>query len=210
MCTYNMSQFSKPTHCTSIVPCEDCDRCKTFMDICALPNSTPWSLFKEDLIVNHLLLEYKKKQDSEDLNRRRELLGLKIKQNKKHHFITISLDPKKLIIPDELNPKFKYKYLDESIFCYEFFGKELQFHPHIHMLVEAYDNGKIIPKSTIVRDFSRALKVDNNFIDVKSEPWLYNKRRAYILGDKKEEKMEQINMDREYRLKNNIDEYYTI
>lgn len=205
-----MSQFKNPTPCRSQIPCEDCERCYTYMEICALPNTVSWELLKQDLIDNHLFLERKKKQELEDLDRRRELLGLKIKLNKKHHFVTISLDPKKPINTDELNPKFKYKYLEESIFCYEFFGKELQYHPHIHMLVEAYPNGKIIPKSTILRDLSRALKVNNNFIDIKSEPWLYNTRRSYILGDKKEEKKEQLNMDKEYRLKNNIDEYYTI
>ena len=206
-----MSQFQKTTSCKTIIPCDDCERCKMFKDICSDPRSAvTWEEYKSDLIDNHLMLQYQKIKETEDLDRRRELLGLKVKKNKKHHFVTISLDPSKTPNIDSINSGLTYKYLHDSIFTYEFTGSEGQFHPHIHMLVEAYPDGKIIPKSTILRDFARYFKLKNNFIDIKSEPWAYNTRRAYILGEKKTLKELQVQEDAVYREKNHIDPYYTI
>lgn len=200
-----MSQYSKPTNCEGkIIPCEECDRCKFFMTACQ-EGLVSWEDLREDLITNHLIQEHKKKQEKKDLDRRREILGISIQTNKKHHFVTASLDPKKVVNVEEINSKLNYKYCKDAIICYEFNP-----HPHFHMLVEAYDNGKIIPKSTIVRDLSRALNLKPNFIDVASEPWNYQKRRGYLLGDKKNEKLELIKKDRLYREKNNIDEYYIL
>lgn len=171
------------------------------MEVCQ--EGISWEVFREDLITNHLLQEHRRKKEKDDLDRRRQLLGLTISQNKKHHFVTISLDPKKEIKIDYIKSKLKYKYLQDAVWCYEHHP-----HPHIHMLVEPYANGKIIPKSTIIRDLSRAFKLKSNYVDVASEPWNYNKRRGYIMGDKKDEKKELVEKDREYREKNNIDEYY--
>lgn len=207
-----MSQYQKPTSCKTIIPCDVCERCRAFQDVCNSSKSqVTWEEFKSDLIDNHLIAQYQKLKETEELNRRRELLGLKTKQNKKHHFVTISLDATKGCPNiDAINSGLTYKYLHDAVFCYEFYGAELQFHPHIHMLVEAYSDGKIIPKSTIIRDFTRYFKLKQNFIDVKSEPWAYNTRRGYVLGEKKDLKEEQVKKDAEYREKNNIDLYYTI
>jgi len=206
-----MSQYSKPSNCEGkVTPCEECDRCKMFIEVLRYNDPISWEEFKQDLEDNHLIREKKLKQEKERLDKRREFLGLTINTNKKHLWVTISLDPTKDVNVDEINAKFKYKYLKDAIYCYEFHGASMEFHPHIHMLVEAYTDGKIIPRTTIIRDFSRALKIETNFIDVKNEPWLYTKRRAYVLGNKKEEKLNQVCADAEYRLEKNIDEYYTI
>ena len=133
-----------------------------------------------------------------------------------HSFVTISL-PKELYMND-FSEKVKRiidnntgakSFGDREIkFCLEFYGKELEMHPHAHVLIK----GNGMDKAKIIRAFSRGFDIKPNFIDYKGgkKHDLYQKRVNYINGDKVERKQKQIEADEKFRVKNNINNIYYI
>jgi len=133
-----------------------------------------------------------------------------------HSFVTISL-PKELYMND-FSEKVK-RIIDNNTgakcfgdreikFCLEFYGKELEMHPHVHLLIK----GNGMDKAKIIRAFSRGFDIKPNFIDYKAgkKHDLHQKRVNYINGDKVERKLKQIEADEKFRVKNNINKIYYI
>lgn len=99
----------------------------------------------------------------------------------------------------------KNKPYRKYAYTLEFYGKELQYHPHIHLLYEI--NGS--KRSADIKQFMRKFGVANNFVDIKeiSEKELKDKL-CYIKGEKQESKIEQVEKDILLKQKNNLKNYY--
>jgi len=128
----------------------------------------------------------------------------------RHLFLTISLDPKNFDseqIPDWL-PDLSI-IQNHAIWCFEFYGKDLKFHPHIHLLIKTT---KKLDKKRIIQKLSSKFNVARNFIDYKTgnNKHLFNKRVNYIKGIKSSLKNAQINADQKFRDEKNIKDFYTL
>ncbi len=123
-----------------------------------------------------------------------------------HQFITVALPNEYCLSTLKHNlMNISYSYLTNALARVENFsnvGENL----HIHILKKGN-----YQKSKIIRDLSRTFKVDKNFIDVvssKSTVKYFNTLR-YIKGEKvDEEKMENVELDKQWRQDNYIDEIY--
>jgi len=142
-----------------------------------------------------------------------------------HLFITIALPNLPLDFIDKREKVLEYlgnlrkvsdlKYLQNNtgIGTMEFFSLEpklkmLKENPHIHILYK----GKLakFDKARVIRDFSRAFKVKDNFIDVKYTdiPELYTTREEYIKGIKRKEKCLATERDIVERKELEIENYF--
>lgn len=142
-----------------------------------------------------------------------------------HLFITIALPTLPLEFEEKREAVLEYlgkvkkltqlKYLSNysAMGTMEFFSLEkklkmLKENPHIHLLFK----GKLakFDKARIIRDFSRAFKVQSNFIDVKYSdiPELYETRTEYVKGNKKKEKCLATEKDILERKELDIENYY--
>jgi len=127
-------------------------------------------------------------------------------EDKPHQLITVAL-------PNDYDIEKIKKYINHphtwcrgilSIERYSKVGENL----HLHILKEGIYN-----KTKIVRDLSRKFKIATNFIDVRrgNEQTDYDNRLSYIKGDKVDEaKMESVQKDKEWRIANNLENYYLL
>jgi hypothetical protein len=115
-----------------------------------------------------------------------------------HYFVTISLPP---------NIKFEetnlIKEIKEIKYCHHHTKGIFEYipHPHIHLLIKH----KYINKYNLIKSFSKKLKVEKNFIDVKfsTDAVHYTNRENYINGEKTStEKQELVSLDNIYKEKN--------
>lgn len=134
---------------------------------------------------------------------------LNFKSNR-HIFITISLNPKKF------KPESIVDWIPDlpciqnhAIWCFEFFGKNLKFHPHIHLLIKT---NKKLDKKRIIKKLSSQFKINENFIDYKTgnNKHLLTKRVNYIKGIKTCIKDACLNADQKYRDEKNIKDFYSL
>lgn len=100
-------------------------------------------------------------------------------------------------------------------YCYERFTKEGE-HTHVHMLVELNKTGTVAMSKFLddvykKKSLKSLLKVDYKFSWAKD----FNKRcqsravcLAYIMGNKIDEKMENVGKDLEFRQNNNLEPFY--
>lgn len=131
-----------------------------------------------------------------------ELRGIK-----KHMFVTISL-PKKMYdygaIP-KLIGNFQNDYMSGSYFCIEFAGKDLGFHPHIHMLIP-----RLVDRTRLIRDLSKKFNIGKNFVDIGlRDNSLYLQRLDYIKGNKRDKKIPQVEEDKLVRMKYELKDFYS-
>ena len=139
-----------------------------------------------------------------------QIQEIKKETSYRHIWITISLSEKvdiekmKSFDPTILNCKGT-----ETKWCLEFYGKELQFHPHIHLLIRTL---KKLDKKRIISKLTKHFTIKNNFVDYEfsNSPMMYNKRDEYIQGIKKSEKAEQVKLDSAFRALNNIPQFYEL
>lgn len=125
-----------------------------------------------------------------------------------HQLITIAL-------PNDYNIEklkksiqtLKYKYIINGKLCVENYSDSGKTNLHIHILKE-----KTYTKSKIIRDMARRFKVAPNFIDVATgrDPVLYNTRLDYVLGNKTDKKMEDVEKNKVWRKENKIKDVYYI
>lgn len=101
------------------------------------------------------------------------------------------------------------------MYCYEY-NTGQGAHPHVHMLVELQRTGTVALSSFMDDVYKKQGLKENLKIDYKFS-WAkdYKKRcrnraicQAYILGNKIEEKVENVENDRLWRTNNNLEEYY--
>lgn len=92
---------------------------------------------------------------------------------------------------------------------YEFYGKNLQYHPHIHLL---WQTNTKLDRKRIINKVAKYFSIEKNFVDYQYGCYkhLYNKRLDYISGIKRTEKKEQLDKDKEFREQNNLDCYYAL
>lgn len=163
-------------------------------------------------IADHSFEKWYERNESSKYLLEKQLLKLKQKALKdllphKWRYITITLpkdkQPKevfKLISSLSKNKPFK-----EHIYCMEFTGAEMQYHPHIHMVYTKV--GKLChDDKAILRKF----KIDKNYLDYSNN--IDEKQLKgilmYIMGLKQKDKMEQVNKDIDILKKNNLRKYY--
>lgn len=128
----------------------------------------------------------------------------------RHIFITISLPTNiDITLMKEFDPDLMNLNPLECLWCLEFYGKDLQYHPHIHLLMKTQ---KKLDRKRIIDKLSKMFDVAPNFIDYKfgSTKLMYNKRLAYIQGDKTETKSAQLIKDEKFRVENNIKSHYKL
>lgn len=124
-----------------------------------------------------------------------------------HQMITVAL-------PNDYDVKRIKSYIQKphkwnkgSILSVERYSKSGE-NLHVHILKKGYYS-----KTKIIRDLSKKFKVASNFIDVRrgTEPVDYNNRLSYLKGFKKDdEKMESVQKDKEWRIKENLRDFYEI
>jgi len=138
----------------------------------------------------------------------------KVEISYRHIFLTISLptdydcstlhnfDPSILKLADSKNQ-------NDFTWCFEFFGAQLQYHPHIHLLVKTKSK---LDKKRLIGRLAKSFKIETNFIDyICSHSKLqYNKRLAYLHGDKTDTKTPQLIKDEEYRVSLKLKSHYTL
>jgi len=127
---------------------------------------------------------------------------------KNYFFITVGFDDKIITIPSirkcikslgEMKDINLYSIVAEK-YRKDNEGKIYEHH-HIHLLVKTD-----YPKSKVIQyTFQKVAKFvqGKNFIDVKNEQ-TFEHYEKYINGDKKIEKLECVEMDKKWRLKNNL------
>lgn len=135
--------------------------------------------------------------------------GYKPPENIPHYFITLSLPPDQPVVEEELITRLsQIKYLADAEGIFEYHGEQLQFHPHIHLLVKM----KMMNKTNLVKSFSNKLQIPANFVDVRyaTNPDVYKTRSDYINGIKTDKKSDVIERDKLYREKHNLSHSFTI
>lgn len=129
---------------------------------------------------------------------------------KKQHgqFVTISLPNTHKIEPDKFYDKcVNCKSFVKFIFTAEFFsGVESNLNKHYHIFIY----GKV-HKANTIKFFSRFFKISKNFVDVvQTYDEETNKQKIkYIKGEKKDDKLINVVMDRRHRAEKGLKDYYT-
>jgi len=139
---------------------------------------------------------------------RNDIKELRDDSNRKFFFMTIGFDDSKITISgikDSLSKLKELKDIDLGEYVVEKFRKDdngkIYIHHHIHCIM--YTDK---PKSKVIQFVYQKLKkyvVSSNFIDLKREQPLENYLK-YISGDKRDEKLECIERDKEWRQLNNL------
>jgi len=167
----------------------------------ALATFTQW--YKADL-DRYLSVDTASVSFETDISNRRKELGIK----KKWFFVTIGFDDS-IITPtgvkDAINKLDGIKGITVTHMVAEKHRRnpngELYIHHHIHMLIDTD-----YPKSKVIQYvFQRVKKYvgSSNFVDVKNDGDR-ERYEKYINGDKTSGKMDLVEMDRTWRLENNI------
>lgn len=198
MACYSQNNF-KGHMCGSCPPCSTLRSCCNTTD----PSGNLW----ED-ICDNTLIQYKKRANVREEREARVYEKMNgISAGKKHKFVTVSLPPDKNYdvagVPAKLMEA-RFDYLHNAMFCLEVTGEEMQWHPHLHILILGHpDNTRMI------RDLSKLFKVQQNFIDIGfRNPKLYAKRYDYVQGIKRDIKMEQVKNDIAYLESQDLEKYY--
>ncbi len=135
----------------------------------------------------------------------------KRKGNTAHVFITISFPDTKGILGKH-GKIGKKKWVSQNEYHYsieqrgdtvETMGKGM----HIHILIKDLRKRR----SHIIRELASTFNIKKNFIDVRqsNKAGLYEIRKNYIMGVKTQDKMKKVAIDRIFRQKNNLRQYYT-
>lgn len=128
----------------------------------------------------------------------------------RHILLTISLNPKNFNLDTILDWIPNLSIIeDHAIWSFEFYGKDLKFHPHIHLLIKTT---KKLNRKRIIEKLSSQFNVAPNFIDYKTgnNKHLLTKRVNYIKGIKSSIKDAQINADQKFRDEKNIKDFYSL
>lgn len=159
-----------------------------------------------------------KAEEKSIINKRLKDNSKKKSKMRNHTFVTISLPILGKDFEDLGHTHYKYnelvndlnscpfEYLENAFYCIEFYGQDLQLHPHIHILIN-----HVMSPARLIRDFSRKFKIAKNFIDVK--PGLsacLDTRMNYIQGIKIDEKTPQVIKDNEMRESLDLKNWYEI
>ncbi len=124
----------------------------------------------------------------------------------KYRWITISLPkestPKEIYL--KISSLVKNKPFRKHAYCMEFFGKDEQYHPHIHMVYErvgkpSHDNKAILRKFDIKPNFLDYQEINSDRLEEKLK---------YIKGDKQLDKLDQVEKDEILLKNNNLEKYY--
>lgn len=93
--------------------------------------------------------------------------------------------------------------------CFEFYGADLQFHPHLHLLVKTTAK---LDKKRLIGRLAKYFNIATNFVDYiyAHSKLQYKKRQAYVAGDKTDKKTPQLIKDDEYRTSINLLSHYTL
>ena len=119
----------------------------------------------------------------------------------KHRWIQISPDPKKYPKMLDLYKKLCSLKLDNYIANVEAYTKN-GYRPHIHMiLLDTYTR-----PNRIIDKLSKHFNCDKNFIECKNSRE-FDRNFNYIKGNKNPDKMPNVLLDREERLRDGIPEY---
>lgn len=146
-------------------------------------------------------LEWQKK------SQKLEIELLKQLDTKSTHFITIGFNHQTWTVS-------KVKDIIERILCCDWISKcRIVFeyyrtngeHPHIHILMDSVlAKSKILEKIWALKGIKKIV-LSKSFIDYKVAGYQHT---AYIAGEKTEDKMKYVQMDKEFRKQNAIEDYY--
>lgn len=181
--------------------CGGCPVCAEMRKVFVSVGGEPfWDATVKNQFKNHVIHRSKIKDMKDEVY-------FDLKGIKKHMFITISL-PKKMYdykaLP-ELISNFQNDYMEGSYFCIEFAGKEMQFHPHIHMIIP-----RLVDRTRLIRDLSTKFNIGKNFVDIGiRDHSLYSTRLDYIKGNKCQNKMEQVEEDKCQRKIYDLSNFYS-
>lgn len=137
-------------------------------------------------------------------------LSLRTKTSYRHILLTASLpidyDTKKLQL---FTPEILLLTPSVYTWCFEFYGADLQYHPHVHILIKTKAK---IDKKRIIARLAKHFNIDNNFVDYKigNNSKIYQTRLNYLKGVKSNSKSIQLKLDNEFRDKLNLSSYYNI
>lgn len=179
-------------------------------------NDLPFDNFLENEIMNTQEQDWKDRCVSLLSNRssfkRSSPYDLKNKNycsSNRHIFITVSL-PTEVDLEEVVSFDFDKLKLEakEAVWVFEFYGKDLKYHPHLHMLVNIPKMK--LDKQRIIKRISKLFNVKTNFVDYRygNSHHLYLKRFTYLTGKKTDKKKEQVLADEKFRLKHNISRSY--
>ena len=122
-------------------------------------------------------------------------------------YITITLpkDTKPKDVYNSIRKLVLNKPFKEHVYCMEFTGKDMQYHPHIHMIYK-----KVGKPSHDNKAISRKFKIKDNYIDFKNniDENQLKGILPYIMGLKTKDKMVQVDEDIKILKKNNLKKYY--
>lgn len=122
-------------------------------------------------------------------------------------FLTISLPSSHTIEPEKLEEKLRASSrIHKYIFCAEFYsGEDNHLNKHYHIFLYGKHH-----KANTIKLFSRFFKITANFVDFIQtfDEETNNQKIKYIKGEKKEEKKLNVELDKEYRSKHNLKDYY--
>lgn len=161
---------------------------------------------QEQTFENWYEVNYRNELEQE--NKYREIRKKVNKQlrNTQYRWLTITLpkDMTPLSIHNLMTSLIKNKPFKNHAYCYEFTGKEGQYHPHIHMLYEKIDKPNRDDKA-----ICKKFKIKDNFIHkVNITENNLKEKILYIIGEKHCDKMEQVECDKLILRKNNLKKYY--
>lgn len=125
---------------------------------------------------------------------------------KAYRWLTIALPnsytPKKVF--EKISQLVKNKPFKEYLYCMEFAGKDGNYNPHIHLLYRKIDKPNRDDKA-----ICRKFKIEDHFIHkVNISENNLNEKIEYIVGNKKQEKMDQVERDIKILKENNLKKYY--
>jgi hypothetical protein len=162
--------------------------------------------------INDLLYKMKVCGDRHEHLERKEQHS-RVFGNKPTILLTISFD--KNVAQDEIVSEMEkfirlfkesnYKWCENAIYSFEFFSKE-GWNPHIHLVSEKNDAPSIITKAV---KRSPAFKKTNTYnvnLRVGNDKYHYD----YIKGNKKEEKLENCDLDTQFRESRNLLSHYSL
>lgn len=134
------------------------------------------------------------------------------KDNGAYVFLTINTKPGTTIVQltDCVNKYVGRRWLKDAVWCYEYHTAQGQ-HLHCHL---AFWKGAKYPSeikretySTFQDVVGNTLALNIHFLKTKE---LFDEKVKYIQGQKKDVKMEQVLLDREWRKENNLLDFYVI
>lgn len=131
-----------------------------------------------------------------------------LKENKLdiYRWVTISLkkDETPKSVHSKISSLVKNKPFRTYAYCIEFYGKDDQYHPHIHMLYR-----KVGKLNADIKAIKNKFKIEPNFIDYKEiNQERFSEKLRYIKGEKQEVKLDQVEKDTILLEKNDLKKYY--